>query len=73
MLLGAKGCIQISFRMILDIAVTRAWTIQQLDVNNAFLQGTLIVEVYMEQPSGFIDADKPDRVCKLNKGVYGLK
>lgn len=62
-----------TIRIVLDIAVTRAWPIQQLDVNNAFLQGTLKEEVYMEQPPGFIDADKPDHVCLLHKAVYGLK
>lgn len=27
----------------------------------------------MDQPPGFVDADRPDYVCKLNKAVYGLK
>lgn len=62
-----------TIRLVLDIAITRGWPIQQLDVNNAFLQGTLNEEVYMEQPPGFIDLDKRDYVCRLRKAIYGLK
>lgn len=62
-----------TLRLVLDIAVSYSWPIQQLDVNNAFLQGTLTEEVYMDQPPGFVDTDRPDFVCKLNKAVYGLK
>ena len=44
-----------------------------LDVKTAFLQGNLEDEIYMEQPEGFVDEERPDYVCKLNKSIYGLK
>ncbi|KAG7534176.1 Integrase catalytic core [Arabidopsis thaliana x Arabidopsis arenosa] len=63
----------ITIRMVLQLAVNRSWCIRQLDVNNAFLQGTLQEEVYVSQPPGFIDKDRPHHVCRLNKALYGLK
>lgn len=29
--------------------------------------------MYMAQPPGFVDQDRPDYVCKLRKAIYGLK
>jgi hypothetical protein len=62
-----------TIRVILALAVHFDWPIRQLDVSNAFLQGSLGEEVYMEQPPGFVQTTPPDQVCKLHKDIYGLK
>jgi hypothetical protein len=60
-------------RAVLSLALSRDWAIHQLDVKNAFLHGTLTETVYCSQPTGFVDADRPDLVCRLNRSLYGLK
>jgi hypothetical protein len=59
-------------RTVLSLAVSRSWPIHQLDVKNAFLHGTLSETAYCSQPTGFVDPTQPDRVCRLNKSLYGL-
>ncbi|KAK0593680.1 hypothetical protein LWI29_016926 [Acer saccharum] len=63
----------VTIRLILTLAVTNGWPLRQLDVNNAFLQGSLSDDVYMTQPLGFVDSTKPHHVCKLQKAIYGLR
>eukprot|EP00253_Pinus_taeda_P003845 PITA_03845 len=43
-----------------------------MDVKFAFLHGDLHEEIYMEQPTGFIQTDS-SLVCWLKKSLYGLK
>jgi hypothetical protein len=62
-----------TIRAILTIATHFDWPIQQLDVSNAFLHGSLEEKVFMEQPPGFIDKRFPHHVCHLKKALYGLK
>ncbi|GJZ20979.1 retrovirus-related pol polyprotein from transposon TNT 1-94 [Tanacetum coccineum] len=39
----------------------------------AFLNGELRKVVYVSQPEGFVDQDKPNHVYRLKKALYGLK
>ncbi|RVW31560.1 Retrovirus-related Pol polyprotein from transposon RE1 [Vitis vinifera] len=62
-----------TIRVVLSIALSNSWPISQLDVNNAFLHGTLTEDVYMAQPPGYVDQANPTHVCRLQKALYGLK
>ncbi|CAJ2668996.1 unnamed protein product [Trifolium pratense] len=62
----------ITIRLILALAISYKWPLKQLDINNAFLNGSLDEEVYMVQPQGFETTDS-SLVCKLQKALYGLK
>jgi hypothetical protein len=44
-----------------------------MDVKNAFLNGILQEEVYVEQLKGFLDPHYPQHVYKHKKALYGLK
>lgn len=61
-----------TIRFILTLALIFKWKLQQIDINNAFLNDTLQEEVYMEQPFRFISSNK-SLVCRLNNVMYGLK
>ena len=62
-----------TIRIIFTLVVTRGRDIQQVDINNIFLNGDLQVEVFMNQLEGFIDPTKPTYVYKLRKALYCLK
>jgi hypothetical protein len=62
-----------TIRIVLSIAVSRGWSLYQLDIQNAFLHGFLEEEVYMKQPPGYEDKSKSNYVCKLDKALYDLK
>ncbi|MED6187442.1 hypothetical protein PIB30_116573 [Stylosanthes scabra] len=59
-------------RVLLSLAAIKGWFLLQMDVNNAFLNGDLFEEVYMDLPLGYKTKDS-GLVCRLNKSIYGLK
>src|SRR6266496_5387960 len=43
-----------------------------MDVKIAFLNGFLKEELYVMQPKGFVDPKGVNKVCKLQRSIYGL-
>ncbi|GJS79099.1 retrovirus-related pol polyprotein from transposon TNT 1-94 [Tanacetum coccineum] len=60
-----------SIRILLAYACALDFKLFQMDVKSAFLNGFINEEVYVAQPPGFIDFEKPD--YKLKKALYCLK
>ena len=54
-------------RILFSIAVNQNWKLYQMDVKNAFLQGTLEEEVYMTLSPGHKKEEDHRLVCKLKK------
>lgn len=69
----ANGGLDVSIRLVLTIVITRGWQVSQLNIGNAFLNGSLNERIIMHQPVGFIDSQNPNKVCLLCKAVYDLK
>ncbi|KAJ9558238.1 hypothetical protein OSB04_012852 [Centaurea solstitialis] len=61
-----------AIRLFLAFASYKGFKVYQMDVNGAFLYGTIVEEVYVSQPLGFEDPKYPDKVYKLRKALYGL-
>ncbi|GJS60134.1 retrovirus-related pol polyprotein from transposon TNT 1-94 [Tanacetum coccineum] len=59
--------------IFLAFAAHMNMTVYQMDVKTTFLNGILREEVYVSQPDGFVDPDKPNHVYRLKKALYGLK
>ncbi|KAL4025380.1 hypothetical protein IC575_013770 [Cucumis melo] len=62
-----------SIRILLSIATFYDYEIWQMDVKTAFLNGNLEESIFMSQPEGFITRGQEQKVCKLNRSIYGLK
>ncbi|GJZ82928.1 retrovirus-related pol polyprotein from transposon TNT 1-94 [Tanacetum coccineum] len=62
-----------SIRILLAYACSLDFKLFQIDVKSAFLNGFINEEVYVAQPLGFIDFEKPNHVYKIKEALYGLK
>ena len=56
---------------LLVVVASRQWKLFQMDVKNAFLNGDLSEEIYIQPPPGL--SHPPDKVCRLRRAFYGLK
>ena len=61
-----------SVRIMLAIAAFYDYEIWQMDVKTAFLNGFIKEELYMMQPEGFVNHKGANKVCKLQRSIYGL-
>lgn len=59
-----------TLRVLLSIAATNNFVIKYVDVETAYLNGTLERDVYMQLPQGLQNAK--NKVLKLKKSLYGL-
>ena len=57
---------------MLAIAAFYDYEIWQMDVKTTFLNGYLKEELYMMQPEGFVHLKGANKVCKLQRSIYGL-
>ncbi|GJS37139.1 retrotransposon protein, putative, ty1-copia subclass [Tanacetum coccineum] len=62
-----------AIRTLLATAAFYDYEICQIDVKTSFLNGHVSEDVYMVQPEGFVDPKHPNKVCKLQRSIYGLK
>ncbi|GKB30448.1 retrovirus-related pol polyprotein from transposon TNT 1-94 [Tanacetum coccineum] len=62
-----------AIKIFLANAASKNMTAYQMEVKTAFLNGELKEEVYVSQPKGFVDPDRPHHVYRLKKALYGLK
>ena len=54
------------------LAIATFYEIRQMDVKTAFLNGFLKEELYMMQQEGFVNPKGANKVCKLQRSIYGL-
>ena len=66
----AKFC---TIRCAVAIGAAMDLEMHQMDVITAFLNPTLDVVIYMDQPKGFVQQGREHLKCKLKKAIYGLR
>ena len=60
-----------SIRLLLFVASSFDFEVEQMDVKKTFLHGDLEEEIYMKQPKGFSVKGKKELECKLKSLCMG--
>jgi hypothetical protein len=60
-------------RALLSLTALNGLLIHRMDVKTSFLNEELEEEIYMTQFDAFVVKGQEDKVCKLQKSLYGLK
>ena len=58
--------------IVMAIAVSKGWSLRQMDMKNAFLHSDLKEEIFMSLPPGLFPSFSV-KVCRLKRSLYGLK
>lgn len=62
-----------TIRIALALAGGQNAHVHHMDVTGASLHGEISENIHISLPHGFEDKNLPGHVCKLRKGLYGLK
>nr|GEY23925.1 uncharacterized mitochondrial protein AtMg00810-like [Tanacetum cinerariifolium] len=62
-----------AIRLFLAYDAHKDFTVFEMDVKTAFLNGILKKEVYVSQPPGFVSKQYPDHVYALDKALFGME
>lgn len=54
------------------LAIAAFYEIWQIDIKTTFLNGFIKEELYMMQPEGFVNPKGANKMCKLQRSIYGL-
>ena len=60
-------------RVVLGNAAEQDWEIEHIDIKSAYLNAPLKETIYMKPPRGVLKPGEEGKVCRLLKGLYGLK
>ena len=66
---------EVTFRTLLLLSLQKGWDIVAIDIEKAFLEAKLDENIYIKPPPGLDlveNIDTTNKICKLNKAVYGL-
>ncbi|XP_070020196.1 uncharacterized protein [Nicotiana sylvestris] len=62
-----------AIKLLIAFVANMKFTLHQIDVKSAFLNGYLKEEVFVKQPPGFESKECPKHIHKLDKALNGLK